>query len=137
MIKIAKFGGVVVPDNISDNYDGQKLQLERLHIGPIDYDFENKKTYSIFSKNLSINQRFDMGFETILGLNAIDKDIFIKYRHQKCDCGINYWGSTKNFELSTSLIGDFADRALNLSDMYFEFMYQCRLDKVSGYHFKR
>ncbi len=77
---LQQFAGVVISDNISDNMENGEFNFHSFHVGLIGWDSEREdKTwggfYSIFSSGLDAGDRFNMAYESVLGLSAIKSDI--------------------------------------------------------------
>ncbi|NJO89191.1 MAG: hypothetical protein HC831_09735 [Chloroflexia bacterium] len=77
------FAGVTILDNLSDNYIDGKFELHSLHLGFVGYDFDKKGMYTMFSKGLRGSKRFEMGYETLLSLCALKKDILLPFQAKK------------------------------------------------------
>jgi len=78
------WAGVVLTDNISDNMENGEFKFKSIHLGPIGYDKSRHDDtwghlYTVFSKGLSKGDRFDMTFESILGLTLIKTDVLIPW----------------------------------------------------------
>lgn len=138
---VKQWVGVVLTDNISDNKSNGNFDFHSLHVGPIGYDINrHDKTwgglYSIISNGLTENQRFDMGFETILGLSLVKDDIiFPNYREYSGGCDGGGWltlndpSTFRNLAIPTSQFGYWAGKAFilgnDISDaIWQETMYQ-------------
>jgi hypothetical protein len=117
---VQQFAGVVLTDNISDNMKDGELGLHTLHLGVLGYDFDKKEAYSIFSKGLSGDQRWDMGYETVLGLSLF-QDVRIDYRTPKCQCGIDYLSPIQSYYVRLSYIANMANGILDTLDSYYMF----------------
>jgi RHS repeat-associated protein len=108
------FAGVVITNNLTDNFKDGDLSLRQLHIGPIGYNFEKGSMYTIFSPGLSTEQRLGMGFETILGLACIDKAMGGKLYHKNIvKSGKTGW---KLWRIDLTPIGDYARKTIKFGD---------------------
>lgn len=132
---LKQFAGVVLTNNLSDNFKNGEFDLHSFHVGPIGYDwkYRNDETwggfYSIFSKGLSGDQRFGMGFEMVLGLSLIKTNIEIpKYKWSTLlDRSGRFLKMPHNFKsliINTAKVGYYARRTLDLSDTFFQFYEQ-------------
>jgi RHS repeat-associated protein len=135
-----QWAGVVITDNISDNMEDGKFKFHSLHIGLIGYDFDrHDKTwgglYTIFSKGSSGNQRFDMAFETIVGLSLIKDDIVL-HRYNS-SCGVSYRAPHQyNIRIPTSEIGYFAGKVYEYGNDISEMIYgETMYEKWFGNHY--
>jgi len=135
---LRQFVGVVLTNNISDNFKDGEFDFHSIHVGPIGYDWKYRNDdkwggfYTIFSKGLSADQRFDMGLEMFLGLSLIQSDIYLPKYH-RYQCGKGVWKISKNLHdlnqwrnkvIAISKVGTFARRILQASDIYFLFRHQ-------------
>ncbi len=114
--------GTVLTDNISDNMEDGKFSSSRYHIGFIGYDFDKKESYSIFSKGLDKGQRFDMAFETFLGLSTIKSNLIIDYRlPDKHNCGTWTWAKSieQRLVINTAQIGYYSRRGFEFWNIYY------------------
>ncbi|HBX49747.1 MAG: hypothetical protein A2309_06950 [Bacteroidetes bacterium RIFOXYB2_FULL_35_7] len=113
--RLRVLSGVLMSNNLSDNLKDGELGLHSLHLGPVGYDFEKNTGYGIWSKDLTWEQRFNMGFETLLGLTLLNKDIFIKYRTPEIkNCGTIVWkGQQRLLYLQISKIGYYSQKTYN------------------------
>jgi len=111
---LRQFAGVVLTDNISDNMNDGIFSSSRYHIGFLGYDFDKKEGYSIFSKGLDKGQRFDMAFESILGLSLIKSDLLIPHPKQSLCGNWNWAPDYYKYPIYTSKIGYYARRSLEL-----------------------
>ncbi len=119
---LRQWAGVVLTDNVSDNMKNGELGFHSLHVTIVGYNFDNNSGYSILSKGINGNRRFDMAFESILGLSLIKTDINFNYRlPYKDNCGKWHMKHLmKNFHMNTAFIGYYSRKALELSDGFFE-----------------
>ena len=116
------WAGTVITDNISDNMEDGKFSSSRYHIGFLGYDFDKKEGYSIFSKGLDKGQRFDMAFETVLGLSTTKSDIIVDYRlPDKHHCDTWTWAKSmeQRLVINTAQIGYYSRRGIELWNSYY------------------
>jgi len=123
---LRQWAGVVLTDNISDNMNDGTFNFHSFHVGPIGYNkYRHDDTwgglYTPFSKGLKGGQRFDMAFETILGLSLIKTDPSIKYklpvRHH---CGDWTWSKSLSqyHTFNIAEYGYLARRSLEAWNLY-------------------
>ncbi|HOK99888.1 MAG TPA: RHS repeat-associated core domain-containing protein [Bacteroidales bacterium] len=126
---LRQFVGVVLTDNLSDNFTNGEFDLHSVHIGPVGYDwkYRDDKTwggiYTIFSKGLTNEQRFQMGFEMVLGLSLIKSNIVIpKYKWSTLLVRSGRFVKMPHvydYMINTAKIGYYSKRILDISDIFF------------------
>jgi len=123
------WAGVVLTDNISDNMDDGEFKFKSLHVGPIGYDksrYDNTwgGLYTIFSKGMSGGQRFDMAFETILGLTLVKSDVLIPWQKQSHCGNWNWVPDLYKYRLPLSKIGYYTRKVYEGLDTYYQLRYR-------------
>ena len=113
------FGGVVLTNNISDNMKNGEFNFHSFHVGFLGYDTSRDDNtwggiYSIFSKGLNGGERFDMAYESILGLSLIKTNYDLKTLHKSYNGNWHWAPHNYSTHLYTSEIGNFASRFLNV-----------------------
>lgn len=134
---LKQLAGVVLTDNMSDNMDDGTFNLHSLHVGPVGYNFDSGDAYSIFSKGLSSDQRFDMGFETILALSALKTDVKVRGHYQthkwqnylQCTYSgkTGHWNAISHsfsFTIPLATIGYYSRKGYELGDMFTRLYYK-------------
>jgi len=113
---IKAFASVTVLDNVSDNTRDGVMGFHSIHVGPIGWDHDRQRTnhadgwggfYTIGSPGLTGDQRFEMGFETVLALCSIKENINIDYRSPRTSIGTldHFWGPMERAVIPTAEIG--------------------------------
>jgi hypothetical protein len=117
------FAALVIIDNYDDNWKDGKF---RVHLGLIGYDFDKDKPYYIWSSDVSDNERFDMGYETIYALTLIG-DISTSYKSSYNQPRESCLGGSSNLPKVIpidipigSIINEPAQQALGLLRPYWE-----------------
>ncbi|MBI5218323.1 MAG: VCBS repeat-containing protein [Bacteroidia bacterium] len=118
--RLRVFSGILLTDNISDNMENGELGLHSLHAGMLGgYNFDDKRYYNIWSKGLSDEQRFDMGFETLFGLTLIKSDLKLKLPHLIKDVnGCEFSMPFKNTKIPISKIGYYSQKGYDTLDSF-------------------
>ena len=139
---LRQFVGVSLTNNLSDNMENGFFNFHSVHVGPVGWDAERHKNnhsdgwggfYTIGSPGLTGDQRFGMGFETVLGLSLVKSDIYLPKRIQPITGGDAYWKTANCYRnaykfghtiVRTSQIGAWSRNILQASDIYFMLRYQ-------------
>jgi len=134
---LRQFAGVSLTNNLSDNMENGFFNFHSVHVGPVGWDANRQKNnhtdgwggfYTIGSHGLTGDQRFAMGFETVLGLSLVKSDIYLPKRIKPITGGDAYWKTANCYRqaykfghavIKTSQIGVWSRNLLQASDAYF------------------
>ena len=122
-----KFGSKFIDANwmvgcVYSDVDDGIFELNRLHVGILGYNFKDNNFYSVSSKGLDGNQRFDMAFETLLGATMINKNIHYHGLETKRCSNKLYKSPTSKFMIPFSKIGEYSRNIYQTSES-FMFLY--------------
>jgi hypothetical protein len=129
---IRQLVGMVLTNNISDNFKGGEWNLKSFHVGPVGYNVEKNDLYTIFSPGLSDEQRIDMGFETLIGLTFVNSDIKINYhgRHEVISCpGMYARSPVSRITIATRNVGYYSRKTYDMIDAGFKVVKQQSLEQ--------